>query len=71
MKILRMINAIFYIIAIVFGILDLAAGNQVFKIFWTTFLGIASLLLLVISIIQLRQRKKQRLNQEKDDYKKN
>lgn len=57
MKIARYLNAVCYIIAVVFGILDLTLGNERFKIVWITFLGIASFLLLILSILQLKQKK--------------
>lgn len=55
MKILRFINAILYLLAIIFGILDLTLHKEIFKNCWTSFFGIASVLLLIISIIQARQ----------------
>lgn len=59
MKIARLINAILYLITLVFQIISIFNKEDVFRIMATAFLIMSSVMLLIVSVIQLRKDKKQ------------
>lgn len=56
MKVLRAVAGILYLTTLVFGLLDLTMGISIFKTIWQSSLGLASLILLFISITQSRKK---------------
>ncbi len=67
MKIARLINAVLYLIAIAFIICYLVNGNIVYMGLYSAFLGVASIALLSITIIEIKIRKKNKRDTNCDD----
>ena len=60
MKILRVFDILLYLVAAVFWILHIAVGLGVYRAYAIIFMGAASILLLILSLVQICRGKDQK-----------